>query len=69
MRELQRRLYELGEGDEADGDERPGTGSSADDDGSDLCLEADLHRLLAQNRRAASELRHYGQVRSLVRSA
>lgn len=65
MRALQRRLYELGHGhgDEGDGGGRPGTGSSEEEGGGDLCLEAGLHRLLAQNRRAAEEVRQYGQVR------
>ncbi|KAL4434248.1 hypothetical protein ABPG75_000689 [Micractinium tetrahymenae] len=63
VRALQRRLYELGhaEGDDAEGGGRPGTSSSGEEGGGDLCLEADLHRLLAQNRRAADEMRQYGQ--------
>ncbi len=66
LRALQRRLNELehGEGGDADGEWRPGSGSSGEEGIGDLCLEADLHRLLAQNRRAANEMRQYGQVRA-----
>lgn len=66
LRALQRRLNELehGEGGDADGECRPGSSSSGEEGIGDLCLEADLHRLLAQNRRAANEMRQYGQVRA-----
>jgi hypothetical protein len=59
VRALQRRLYQL-EGD-SDG-EAAGEESSSAVDG-ELCLEADLLRLLAHNRKAADEMQQYGQVR------
>ena len=59
VRALQRRLYQL-EGD-AEAEAAAGEEGSSGADG-DLCLEADLHRLLAHNRKAADEMQQYSQV-------
>ncbi|KAL4860135.1 Basal body-orientation factor 1 [Chlorella vulgaris] len=61
VRTLQRRLYELGFG--ADGLGEGSKAAASDDEEADdgLCLEADLHRLLAHSRKVEGEIRLYGQ--------
>ena len=63
VRALQRRVLELerGEGEDAAASTSEAGGSEDSEEGGGGSLEADLHRLLAHSRKAADEMKHYGQ--------
>lgn len=62
VRTLQRRLYELGYGPDGLGEGPAAGGGGEEEEDGDVCLEADLHRLLAHSRKVEDEMKHYGQV-------
>lgn len=64
IRRLQRRLYELGYG--ADGQGEGPQDDDTEEEGGSLCLQADLHRILAYSRKMEGEMKQYGQVRLMA---